>query len=282
MGRFLRNVLKGVLSDQEISILVSSFDIVGDVAILKLPDELLPKKNLIGETLIKQSKQIRTVLRQVSGFSGEFRTRQLEYLAGEKKFEVLHKEGGCEFRVDLASTYFSPRLGSERRRIAEQVKPGETVVNLFGGVGTFAIVIAKTQPLSKIYSIDLNPSAHRLAVENVLRNKVADRVVPVYGDSREIVQKYLFQTADRVLMPLPRRSREFLDVATIALKPQGGIIYYYTLVKPIAGQDPIMFAKEEFSGRLHLRHEVEMERIVTETGPRIFEVVLDVRVLTDL
>ncbi len=280
MGRFLRSILKGVLSDREVSILVTSFDVVGDLAILKLPDELLPKKNLIGDTLIKQSKQIKTVLRQVSGFSGEFRTRQLEYLAGEKKFEVIYKEAGCEFRVDLAATYFSPRLGHERTRIAQQVKPGETIINLFGGVGTFAVVIAKTQPLSRIYSIDLNPSAHRLAVENALRNKVADRVVAVYGDSREIVQRNLFQTADRVLMPLPGRSGEFLDVATNSLKPQGGVIHYYTLVKPIAGQDPIILAKEELSRRLQLSHQVEMERILTETGPRIFEVVLDVRVLT--
>ena len=279
MARFLRELLKGVLSDWELSLVVASFDIIGDIAIVKLPDELLPKKHLIGRALINELKQVRTVLRQVSGFSGEFRTRELEYLAGEKKFEVLYKERGCEFHVDLAATYFSPRLGHERSRIADLVEPGETVVNLFGGVGTFAMLIAKKQPNCRVYTIDLNPRAHQLAIENTFRNKVADRVVPVYGDSREIARKYLAGTADRVLMPLPDRAKEFVETAVTAIKQRGGIIHYYTLIRTVRGKDPLALAAKELSNRLKVPHHVEMAKVVTEAGPRVLEVVQDVRLL---
>ena len=87
-------------------------------------------------------KRIKTVLRQASPVSGDFRLRKLEWIAGERKTETVHKEYGCILKVDLGKCYFSPRLSYERNRIAHQVQPGEVMVNMFAGVGSYSIVIA--------------------------------------------------------------------------------------------------------------------------------------------
>ncbi|MCX8192147.1 MAG: class I SAM-dependent methyltransferase family protein, partial [Nitrososphaerales archaeon] len=143
ISRMLKRALMGILNSDEISQLYSSFDIVGDIAIIKIPDRLIDKKDIIAKAILDNLKSVKTVLRQASPISGTYRTRELEYLMGEKKTLTFYREHGCTFKVDLAKVYFSPRLSYERLRVAEQVNPNERVVNMFGGIGTFSILIAK-------------------------------------------------------------------------------------------------------------------------------------------
>lgn len=277
MSRNLREALKGKLSDGELKQL-RAFDIVGDIAIIKLPDELLPKKHLVGQALMQVHKHVRTVLRQASAVSGEFRTRELEVIAGEPKTETIHHEGGCSFKADLARVYFSPRLAQERLRIAELVKPGEVVTNLFAGVGCYSIIIAKHSKAAKIYSIDKNSAAVEYMQENIRINKVGDRVVPIWGDAREVVESSLNGKADRVLMPLPELAREFFDVALSALTPAGGIVHFYDY-----GEEPNLFGRSlEFarvaaaaSGK---KVELLESREIRSYATRVYHIVLDLRI----
>ena len=126
----------------------NSYDIVGDIAIIRLTEESRKYSNKIGTAIMTANKHVRTVLAQTSAVSGEFRLRKLRHIAGEKRTQTTHKESKCLFNVDVAKCYFSPRLSHERKRIADQVAEGETVVNMFAGVGCFSILIAKT-PKSK-------------------------------------------------------------------------------------------------------------------------------------
>ncbi|MBA7599809.1 hypothetical protein ES703_06849 [subsurface metagenome] len=134
MPRNLREALRGQIPDEELK-QVRAFDIVGDIAVVKIPEKLLPKKQLIGQALMQVHHHVRTVLNQTTPVRGEFRTRELEVIAGEPRTETTHREGGCSFKVDLAKVYFSPRLATERLRVTKQIKPGEVVTNLFAGVG---------------------------------------------------------------------------------------------------------------------------------------------------
>ena len=86
---------------------------------------------------------------------GEFRTRDLEIIAGDDKTETEYKESGCRFIVDVRKAFFSPRLSSERMRISELVNDGEVIVNMFGGIGMFSIIAAKRKnvPYTTLISI---------------------------------------------------------------------------------------------------------------------------------
>ncbi len=139
MSRFLNSALKGVLKPSELSSLVSGFDIIGDIALLRIPDALLESKYLIARAVLDGIKPIKTVLK-AGGVTGQFRTRDVEFLMGEKKTRTMYVEHGCRFIVDVNLVYFSPRLSTERLRIANEVSPGEVVVNMFAGVGSFSVI----------------------------------------------------------------------------------------------------------------------------------------------
>ncbi|MFQ6134564.1 MAG: class I SAM-dependent methyltransferase family protein [Nitrososphaerales archaeon] len=279
MARMLRKALEGLLSEEEIRLLYGGFDIVGDIAVIKIPDALLAKKKLIAETLLRQVKPVKTVLMQTTPVSGEYRTRSLELIGGEDRTTTVHREHGCTFNVDLAQAYFSPRLSAERLRVAEMVQPGETVTNLFAGVGAFSIIIAKKVPETRVYSIDINPAAHQLAVENIRLNKVSDQVTPILGDARRVIDEVKGR-ADRVLMPLPEKAADYLEVAVEALKPPTGIIHYYTHTYAARREEAFKEALKELDEAIGGRYEAIAHRIVREVGPRWYQVALDLRVST--
>ena len=122
------------LSPLEMRDVRTSFDVVGDIAIIKVPEKLQHRKLVIAQAVMKTNSNIKTVLNQTSPVSGSFRLRELEHLFGEEKTETIYQEYGCCFKVDLASAYFSPRLSFERMRITNLVSHGETIVNMFAGV----------------------------------------------------------------------------------------------------------------------------------------------------
>ena len=119
----------------------------------------------------------------VSPVEGEFRTRQWVVLAGEHRTHTVHKEHGCRYNVDLAGAYFSARLGTERKRVADMVKPGQCVVDLFAGVGPFSILIGKNVPGASVVAVDKNPGAVKLLRENIRFNRL-DNVTAVEDDAR--------------------------------------------------------------------------------------------------
>ena len=277
MPRDLREALKGKLSEEELR-LFRAFDIIGDIAVVKLPEKLLPKKHLIGQALTQVHSHVRTVLNQTAPVRGEFRTRELEVIAGEPRTETIYHEGGCSFKVDLAKAYFSPRLATERLRVAKLAKPGEEVTNLFAGVGSYSIVIAKHSGVVKVYSIDKNPVAFEYMRENIRINKVGDRVVPILGDAREVVETHLKGKADRVLMPLPELAREFFKVALLALKPGGGVIHFYDF-----GEEPELFNPSLEFARTAATSEgrkVELlgSRAIRSYATRVYHIVLDLKI----
>lgn len=277
MPRILKEALRGLLSEEELAQLYGGFDIIGDIAIIKIPESLLPKKNAIAQALLNNVRNVRCVLRQTSAVSGEYRTRGLEFLIGEDRRTTLYREHGCSFKVNVANAYFSPRLSTERLRIAKLVQAGEMVINMFGGVGSFSILIARKQPLSQNITMDLNPLAHELALENIAINKVKERVHAYLGDAREIISSRLKETASRVLMPLPEKSSEYLDIAAQALSRRKGMIHYYCHIFSNTGEDSLEKAKTSISNQLGASCQITSARIVREVGPRWSQVVVDVK-----
>ena len=218
----LNEALVDTLTEDELELVPTSFDIIGDIAILEIPDELESKKKAIGEALLTTFKNIKTVTAKKTKVGTEYRTRELEILAGEQRKETEHREHGCIYRLNVETCYFSPRLGSERLRVAEQCKDGERILVMFAGVGPYPVLIAKTSSPKEICAIELNPEAVRYMEENSRINKV--NVNSILGDVRTEIPK--LGNFDRILMPLPKDAGDFLDVALPALK-KGGVIHFY-------------------------------------------------------
>jgi len=259
----------------------NSYDIIGDIAIIRLTEASKTYRQTIGEAIMSVHKNVKTVLAQTSPVHGDFRLRKLEYIAGEDKTVTVHIESGCLFSVDVEKCYFSPRLLYERMRIAKQVVPGEVVVNMFSGVGCFSLVIAKHSKAEKVYSIDVNPIAVRYMQENVRINRVYGKIIPILGDAKEVIEKKLLNVADRVLMPLPEKAFEYLPYALQALKKSGGWIHFYDFEHTDENGSPVEKVKlkvaEKFKS-LAVTFEVPFGRIVRTTGPNWHQIALDIEV----
>jgi len=209
--------------------LPQSLDVIGDIAIVELSPKLETYSREVGEGIVQVNPHVRLVLKKTSDVAGTFRTRGLQAIAGTGGMETVHREFGCEYHLNVSSVYFNPRLSHERHRVADQVSKSDVVVDMFAGVGPYSILIAKLQPHSRVYALDINPSAIKYLKENIMANKVADRVVPTLGDAREASVR-LFGTADRVIMNLPSAAEHYLDTASNTLKRAGGHIHFYQFV----------------------------------------------------
>ena len=279
MSKNLRSLLGNALEPEERKVVISSYDVIGDIIIIKIPNSLQQKKYAIGKLLLENMKHVRSVFLQTSSVDGNFRLRRLELLAGSDQAVTEHHEYRCRFKVDVGKVYFSPRLSTERQRIAKMVRNNEIITNMFAGVGTFSILIAKQNPYSRVFSIDSNPKAHNLCLINARLNKVQDRVFPLCGDAKFIAGNLLAGLSDRVLMPLPEKAREFVDTAVTCLRNKIGTVHYFAHVKAQNRKDAVNEGKlattEAFKTYIH---ELNTTRVAREVGPRLYQIVSDVTV----
>jgi tRNA (guanine37-N1)-methyltransferase len=208
---------------------------------------------------------------------GVYRTRKLKFLAGEKRAITEYKENNCRFRLDVSKVYFTPRLSFERKRIAEQVKPNEHILALFAGVGPFPIVIAKVQPHVKIHAVELNPDAFKYMQENIRLNRMQEIITPLLGDVKEIVPAKFVNSADRILMPLPKGAEKFLGEAFLAAK-KNCIVHFYQFASeqnPFEEAEKLVANEAMISGR---KAEVTGKRVVRPFAPSVVQIVMDFRV----
>jgi len=253
-------------------LLPSSFDVVGDIAIIELPEELMDYGTIIGDAILKAHRHVKAVFAKGGRVSGEYRVRELIHLAGEERTETIHRENGIRLKLDVTRVYFSPRLATERMRIFRKVRPGEVVFDMFAGIGPYSILLAKKAKL--VFACDVNPWAVRYLEENLRLNK-AFNVIPVFGDVRKVVGSI---KADRIVMNLPKSADRFLREAMMSVR-RGGIVHYYG------------FSPEE---DLYSSHKRKIKAIADELGleveflgvrrvrpyaPRQFNVAIDFRVI---
>jgi tRNA (guanine37-N1)-methyltransferase len=272
----LKKALEGVLTAEENDELISAFDQIGNIIIVRIPESLTSKKKIIGEALLDQVKIAKSVFYQASAVEGNFRTRDLEVLAGEDNTETEYKEFGCKFTVDVKNAFFSPRLSTERERIANLIQNGEIVTNMFAGIGMFSIMAAKKKKCT-VYSLDINPVASKLCETNIGLNKLAGEVISINGDATKIINNQLINKSDRTLMLLPERSDEFLESAINTTK-NGGIIHYYSHIHADKKSEAGKLSEEHYLQITPVQSEILFSKIVRAVGPRYYQTVVDVKI----
>ncbi|VVB76038.1 tRNA (guanine(37)-N1)-methyltransferase Trm5b [Candidatus Tiddalikarchaeum anstoanum] len=221
----LKQLLSGILTPSECGELKNSFDVVGSVAQLEIPESLEPKEKMIANKILETFKNIKTVVKKVDKTEGEFRVRPVKILAGIPSTETVQRENGLNLKLDLNKVFYTPRLSNERLRILKQIKKGDFVADLFCGVGPYAILIAKFSKSRKVFANDLNPDAYNYLIENVKKNK-ALKIECFNKDAKDFHKL----KADKVIMNIPKFSENFLSVAFDNCR-KGGLVYYYCFAK---------------------------------------------------
>lgn len=274
----LLEMLKEVLNEEDLKLIPRSFDVIGDVCIVQLPEELRDHHKTIGEIFLKSMKNVRIVLNKSEPLSGDYRVGKYEILAGEGGTETIHREHGCIFRLDIAKVFFTPRLSGERARVTSLIGPGEIVCDLFAGIGPFGILIAKKNPRTMVYACDINPDAYRYMVENIRLNKVEDKVLAYLGDARALSRGVLRGIGDRVIMNLPMSSEMYIDTAVSVLKDSGGIVHLHIFVgKDISVKDRYTSIEKSFRD-LDCRTKLLYSRSIREVAPFKYHWAFDIEV----
>lgn len=282
MSKFLKSVLADNLAENELQYLYSSYDIIGDIAIIKIPDVLVHKKKVICDALLKNVKNLKAVYMQSGSVTGEYRLRDLEFVSGMEIYLTTYKEYGCKFLVNVATSYFSPRLSTERRRLSKLVKDDEAVLNMFAGVGTFSVIMAKEKRI-KITNFDSNLDAFILSAINSKINKVDGSISSVHGDAKILLESDIYKNKfDRILLPLPEKAHEFIDVSIKCLKPKGGFLHFFSHVK--GDKKSSVIANSEANIRKlfgRYSYQITHTQIVRAVAPRIYQTVTDLFLVKD-
>ncbi len=272
--RTLQDAFKDKLTEEEVENLPRAYDLIGDIAVLEIPDELMAYRLEIGEEFLRLHPNFNTVLGKTSPISGTLRIRDYELLAGVDKTDTIHIEYGCRIAVDLSKAYFSPRLLEEHHRVAQQVKDGEQVIDMFSGVGPFALHIAK-RTRANITAVDINPEATELLRKSINLNKLIGTIVPLTSDIRDYVSEIKPQSIDRVIMNHPSGAFDFIHEACQLLR-KNGTMHYYDF---IGGENPEQSLQEKLRGLVVKtdRTIVEIQRIrrVRDSAPYEYHMVLD-------
>ncbi|MFX0074628.1 MAG: class I SAM-dependent methyltransferase family protein [Candidatus Hermodarchaeota archaeon] len=277
----LKNALEGILTEEELSFLPRGFQTIGDVAIIKLNPKLLDKKILIANKYLELLPSLKSVYLNSGKVKGKFRTPEMiEYLVGIENSVVKHKEHGVIYKFDFTKIMFSMGNLRERKFLTTLVEDGETIVDMFAGIGYFSLPIAKHSKVKKIYSIELNPESFEYLTENIKLNHFEDIITPIKGNSKEEVVNLSKSgvKADRVIMGVFPAPKDFIKEALMLTKVEGTIYHYEGIVEK---EQYIELFNEfnEITEEGGYRSKLLAKRFVKSYGPGLYHVVLDIKVV---
>jgi len=266
----LRELFMKVLPVKLVDDVRRSYDLIGDIAVIEIPNSLKKYEKVIANSLLKTNPKIKVVAKKPDKIKGKYRIRKLKILAGEKRTTTEYRESECLFRFDLNKTYFSQRLGNERLRLAKRVSGSEKILVMFSGIAPFGIVIAKRNPFARIWNIELNPAAAKYAKENIKLNQLESRVFSIKGDVKKQIPK-LKEKFDRIIMVLPHDNEKFLADA-LNVSKKGTIIHMYAI-----------HTDSEIAGvrkRIRENHPLKINKTVKagDYGPKMWRYCLDMKV----
>ncbi|MDD3083459.1 MAG: hypothetical protein PHP82_00360 [Candidatus ainarchaeum sp.] len=280
--RNLKEALKNKLSKKDFAFAPKAFDSFGSIAVIEIPKELEKKKKIICETLLDLQPRFETVCSIESNHEGEFRIQKIRVIAGKKKTIAKYKESGCSFLIPLGKVFFSPRLSSERLRIAKEIKKGEIVGAWFSGVGPYPIIFAKNSLMEKAIAIELNPIAHKFALKNTELNKIncvkeknCKKIDFINGDVKKQFKKFQ-KYFDRIVMPLPHTGYQFLKEAFFCIK-KNGLIHFYEIVEKGNFDLPLKQINEAASKE---NRKIKIVRVkkVRQFSPSKEQIVFDIKI----
>ena len=239
------------------------YKIIGDV--------LIVDNNYSNDDFESLSKKhnVKTVMK-IDHIQGTKREPVYKILYGSET-ETINKENGCLFKLDLSKVMWSKGNNNERLRIAKLVGDGETVIDMFAGIGYFSIPIGVHSKAKQVYAIEINPNSHYYLCENIKLNKL-NNVTPILGDCMIETPKL---KADRIIMGYVKTTHHYLKVAIDSLNPGGIIHYHETVPEKLMNSRPVERIISQAGDR-----DVEVLKInkIKKYAPGVEHVVVDARI----
>lgn len=218
---------------------------------------------------LSEKYNVKTIMK-INHIQGTKREPTYQILYGNDT-ETINKENGCLFKLDLAKVMWSKGNNNERLRIAKLVGDGETVIDMFAGIGYFSIPIGVHSNAKEVISIEINPNSYYYLCENIKLNKL-DNITPVLGDCMNETPNYM---ADRIIMGYVKTTHHYLKVAINSLN-EGGILHYHeTVPEKLMDTRPISRIIAEAGNR-----DVELLKLnkIKKYSPGVWHVVVDARI----
>lgn len=259
------------IPDELKAMLPDKYERLGHVIVLRLPEPLLPFRQDIARAYAKVLKA-RTVLLERGIIRGVERRPDVELLYGTET-ETTHLESGILYRLDPTRVMFSSGNFDEKLRMASLDCRGETVVDMFAGIGYFTMPLAAKAGAERVIACEINPEAVRFLRRNIELNRVEDIVEVFEGDNRELPGKNF---ADRVVMGYVNVTWQFLPKA-FSLVKKGGVIHYQDTCSIDRIPDGLLENVRKGSGGRPF--EILGVREVKAYAPSISHMVVDLRVL---
>ncbi len=256
--------------------LPSSYQMIGDIMMLKLPKLDSEQKSDLAKAVVKEYPRVSTVC-EISGVEGEMRTPDVKILAGHST-QTVHKENKIMYSIDVSKIMFSKGNINERQRLIRKIQNHETIVDMFAGIGYFSLGIAKFSKAKGIFAIEKNEDSFRALEYNIKLNNIKN-LTPLFGDCRDISQM-LFGKADRILMGYLPGTEKFLPNAIEMLKAKGIIHFHNTYRKEELWDAPLRDIKNACDDA-NCKFRVIEKKKVKSYAPNVFHIVIDAEITKD-
>lgn len=254
--------------------LPSSYQIVGDIMLMKfMKIKSLSQKQKIAQAVLALLPYVKTVC-EIKDVSGEYREPAVRVLAGNSTL-TIHKENDVLYKLDVSKVMFSKGNLFERKRLLSQVKEGETVIDMFAGIGYFSLPIAKLTKAKEIISIEKNPVAYNFLSDNIALNKI-NNVIAIQGDCN-IAARSFPAKADRIIMGY-FGSEQFLPAAVWMAKP-GCIIHFHNVYKESELWKKPVSQIDEVCKAMNKTYKIITKKEVKSYSPHKWHVVIDFKIL---
>ncbi|APH39952.1 class I SAM-dependent methyltransferase [Methanohalophilus halophilus] len=268
----LKKRLTGKMNPEELEIIPSGWQILGNIIVVTIPEKIMYRGVEIAEELLNMYPSCDTVIRDL-GINGSLRQPKRQLVSGNTT-ETIHKENGCYFKLDVTEVMYSKGNLREKNRMSK-LGGGETVVDMFAGIGYFSLPMAVHSQPEQIYSIELNQISFGYLKDNVILNNVQHIVQTLHGNCAEVTPKGV---ADRVIMGYVGGTADYLPAAIGALSKKGGILHFHeALAENLMFDRPIGQIKKA-AKRQGRNVEIMECRSIKKYSPGVWHVVVDARI----
>ena len=257
------------LPNRLVDLLPYKWEMLGDVLIAKFPVELRPAIERIAETYAVEL-EAKTVMDEGDTSTACFAHQGWRSSTGPIRRRYITK-GRILYKLDAAKLMFSSGNFDEKKRMGELDCTGETVVDMFAGIGYFTLPLAKIAHAKRVIACEINPLAHAYLQQNIKLNGVEEVVETYLGDNRTLPYENI---ADRIVMGYIGSTEASLPKAMRLIK-KGGIIHYHDVCSIDEIPEKMVDAIAEAAGEKEF--EVLQVKEVKADAPCKSHMVIDVR-----